>query len=63
MDCEEEEETFIHFVNECPVFRELRLTLLKGFVVVDTVEWKPQTLIKFARHPDIEDALTRMSNE
>ena len=61
--CEEEEETFIHLLNECPVFREERLTLLKGSVVVDTVEWKPQTLIKFARHPDIEDALIRMSNE
>ena len=61
--CKEEEETFIHLLNECPVFREERLTLPKESVVVDTVDWKPQTVIKFARHPDIEEALTKMSNE
>ena len=43
--CEEEEETFIHILNECPVFYQHRLALLNGAPVVGTVEWKPQTLI------------------
>ena len=55
--CEEEEETFIHILNECPVFHKHRLTLLKGFLVVDLVDWKPNTILNFARHPDIEEAL------
>ena len=61
--CEEDDETFIHLLNECPVFREHRLALLKGSVVVDTLELDPKILVRYAKHPDIEDALQRRSNE
>ena len=61
--CEEEEETFIHLLNECPVFHTNRLTLLKGSLVVDTVDWDPKAIIKFAQIPEIEEALIRTSNE
>ena len=61
--CEEEEETFIHLLNECPVFYQHRLALLNGATVVGTVDWKPHLLVKFAQHPSIEEALRRRSNE
>ena len=61
--CEEEQETFIHMLNEIPVFYSHRVALLKGVQVVDSVSWDPKTIVKFAQHPDIEEALTAISNE
>ena len=61
--CEEEEETFIHLLNECPVFNTFRNDLLKGSLVVGTVDWDPRVLVRFAQHPDIELALNARSNE
>ena len=46
-----------------PVFYTLRLALLNGAQVVGTVDWKPSVLVKFAQHPDIEEALLSWSNE
>ena len=61
--CEEEDETFIHLLNECPVFYSHRLDLLNGSPVVDSADWKPRTLVRFAQHPEIERALQAHSNE
>ena len=61
--CEEEEETFIHLLNECPVFHSHRLTLLKGSQVVSTSDWNPFIIIKFANIPEIKHALDAMTEE
>ena len=61
--CEEEDETFIHLLNECPVFQANRVDLLKGSVVVGSVDWDPRVLLEFARIPVIADALNGVSNE
>ena len=61
--CEEEEETFIHLLNECPVFYKHRFDLLNGLQIVGTLDWKPQTLIKFVQHPQTEEAIQARSNE
>ena len=55
--CEEDKETFIHLLNECPVYHSHWLTLLKGSVVGGTTDWDPRTLVKFTNHADIEAAL------
>ena len=55
--CEENEETFIHLLNDCPVFLEFRQAHLNGSVVVDTVDWDPRVLLQFAYHPQIAEAL------
>ena len=56
--CEEEEETFIHLISECPVFTELRLEVFKRRAFTSLEEWKPHQLLKFAQHPQIYAALT-----
>ena len=61
--CEEEDETFIHLINECPVFYSLRLSLLNGDPIVGTVDWEPKKLVRFAQNSSIEDALNSVSNE
>ena len=55
--CEEDEETFIHILNECPVFHELRQELLHGAVIENTCDWKPKQLLQFAKEPQIMEAL------
>ena len=61
--CEEEQETFIHLLNECPVFRDKRNNLFKGNVIENSLDWDPAVLVEFARHPPIEEALASRSNE
>ena len=61
--CEEENETFIHLLNECPVFNTNRLTLLKGLQVTNTTEWTPSTVVKFAKIPAIYEALKVRSTD
>ena len=55
--CEEEEETFIHLINECPVFHELRQELLFGATIQNTCDWKPKQVLQFAKNPQIMEAL------
>ena len=43
--CEEEEETFIHLLNECPVFNAYRLSHLKGSLELGTFKWHPRELL------------------
>ena len=54
--CEEEDETFPHILNECPVFRQRRCNILLG-EATDLNEWKVHDIMKFANHVSIETAL------
>ena len=47
--CEEEEETFIHLLNKCPVFNTMRQELLQGMPIINTTDQKPKTILKFAK--------------
>ena len=54
--CEEEDETFPHILNECPVFRQRRCDiLLDEATSID--EWKIHDIMKFANHISIDTAL------
>lgn len=55
--CEEDEETFIHLINECPVFHELRQELLHGTIIENSCDWKPKIILQFAKTPQIMEAL------
>ena len=61
--CEEEEETFMHLLNECPVFHTLRQDLLSGQPINNTLDWKPKTIIKFAHNHQIMEALMENKGE
>ena len=56
--CEEESETFIHLISECPVFINLRLEVFHTRAFESLTDWKPHQLLKFAHHPQIFEALT-----
>ena len=56
--CEEEEETFDHIINECPCFYLDRCDLLQNQPIINTLEWDPETLLKFANIDTIKDALS-----
>ena len=55
--CEEEEETFEHLLNECPCFLIDRRDILFSNPIINTLEWKPSTLLQFASIPVINEAL------
>ena len=62
--CEEEDESFIHLVNECPVFLEKRIEIFKDdWPIENSLTWKPSALVDFAYHPPIAEALAGRSNE
>lgn len=61
--CEEEQETFIHLLNECPVVRERRTELFSDMIIENSLEWDPARIVEFAQHPQIEEALASRSNE
>ena len=55
--CEEEDETFYHILNECPVFADTRAeTLLTRASSME--DWKLHQIIKFAKTPQIKYALS-----
>ena len=56
--CEEESETFIHLLSECPVFTQLRLEVFETRAFTTLSKWKPHQLLKFAQNPQIFEALT-----
>ena len=56
--CEEEDETYIHLLSECPVFIQDRLDIFNLRAFNELSEWKPEQLIKFAKIPIIYEALT-----
>ena len=57
--CEEEEddETFKRLLNKCPCFLLDRRDILFNNPIINTLEWKPSTLLKFANIPVINEAL------
>ena len=56
--CEEEEETFDHIINECPCFHLDRCDLLQNQPIINSLNWDPDTLLKFANIDTIKDALS-----
>ena len=56
--CEEDEETFAHFVGECPVFSSLRQHVTGGFGRVMLDRLSPRQVMRFVKHGDIKEALT-----
>ena len=55
--CEEEEETFFHFLTDCPVFNEKRSEILLSRDVKPE-DWKMYQIIKLAKVNDIKNALS-----
>ena len=55
--CEEEDETFAHLLNECPCFLTARRDILKNVPIINTLKWKPQTLLAFSNIESIDEAL------
>ena len=60
--CEEEEETFDHLINECPCFYLDRCDLLKNQPIVNSVDWIPNTILKFTKIETIAHALSFNTN-
>ena len=54
--CEEEDETFAHLLNECPSFNSYRRDILYNKPVINTIKWKPKTLLDFSYIPQIDEA-------
>ena len=62
--CEEEDETYMHLVNECPVFYNIKNEIFKDeWPIENSLKWKPSALVDFAYHPPIAEALAGRSNE
>ena len=57
--CEEEEETFGHFVNDCPCRWQARRDYFGTCKILNSHEWKIDTLIKFSEIQAINEALDR----
>ena len=55
--CEEEDETFDHFVNDCPCSWQIRRDHFGLRTIVNSHDWKTKTLLKFAEVPVIQEAL------
>ena len=54
--CEEENETFHHFITNCPRPRQVRLDNIRYFTPYD---WKVNELLQFSFTPEINDYLER----
>ena len=55
--CEEEEETFDHFVNDCPCLWQARRDHFGVHRIINTHDWKIDTLIRFSELQTINEAL------
>ena len=55
--CEEEEETLIQLINQCPALHEERREILLNQEISEATEWKPSRILKFAKIPQIHEAL------
>ena len=60
--CEEEDETFDHFVNDCPCLWQIRRDHFGLRTLVNSHDWKTKTLLKFAEVPVIKEALSNDQN-
>ena len=54
--CEEDNETFHHFITECPRLRQFRTDTIGQFSIRD---WKTSQLLNFSSIPEINDYLER----
>ena len=61
--CEEEEEIFDHLINACPCFYLDRCDLIQNQPIINSLDWDPQTLLKFANIDTIKDALCFNAHE
>ena len=55
--CEEEDETFAHLLNECPCFLTDRRNILKNIPIINSIKWKPKTLLTFSYLEAIDEAV------
>ena len=55
--CEEEEEIFDHFVDDCPCLWQTRQDYFRTTAVVNTHDWKIDNLLRFSETPAINEAL------
>lgn len=55
--CEEEEETFDHFVNECPCITQTRKNYFGLDKIINSHQWKICTVLAFSNIPAINSAL------
>ena len=55
--CEEEDETFDHLIIEWPCFYLDWVDLLQNQPILNTTDWNPKTLLKFAKIDAIKNAL------
>ena len=61
--CEEEEETFDHFVNDCPCLTQLQLQYFGLTRIINSDKWRIASLLKFSREPQIDSALKASYSE
>ena len=54
--CKEQNETFHHFITDCPRLRQLRTDTLGEFI---SNKWKPSQILNFSYIPEINDYLER----
>ena len=55
--CEEDEETFDHYVNDCPCLFSTRRKHFSMHKIINTHAWKIRTLLEFSDFPTIRAAL------
>ena len=61
--CEEEDETFIHLINDCPCFLSLQRDLFAYKEIHNTLNWDPKLLLRFIHHLPILEALSHPPSE
>ena len=54
--CEEEDETFEHLLNECPCFISYRRDISMNKPIINSLDWKPKTLLELSYIPQIDEA-------
>ena len=56
--CEEEEETFIHILNECPRLNDTRKNIFKDKMYFNEYLWSIKQLLEFMDTPNMNCMLT-----
>ena len=56
--CEEDDEIFVHILNECPCFISARRDILNNVSIVNTNKWKAKTVLTFSHVDAIDEALS-----
>ena len=57
--CEEEIETFIHFVTECPRLRQMRNEIFRDCEINGTESWCVGRVLEFSNIPAIDSFLSQ----